>query len=75
MRMMTERQRSTMVSIRLPRDLEDMVDAYAETRDASFSEAVRELLVRALDGIGASNTVTDENDGTREDRGWARDSA
>ena len=59
-----------MVSMRFPRDLEELVDAYAEHAEVNFSEAVRQLLVRALDGMGA--TVTEDfGSGPHENRSWA----
>lgn len=54
----------------MPRDLEETIDVWAELHDVdSFSEAVRQLVVRSLEADGMRLTVTDET-GTYVDEKW-----
>lgn len=62
-------EHQSVFTARIPRELEDIVQAYSDAHDVSFSEAVRRLLVKGLEAVGAKHTRTDEH-GTREETSW-----
>ena len=66
---MTRKAKPVTLNIRMPIDLYEAIDVYAEHEDVTLSEALRRLAVRALDDFGMRRTITDA-DGTREDRSW-----
>lgn len=58
------------IQARVPLALYELVDAYADHLEVTLSEALRRLLVQALDAQGAT-TKEDRGHGLREDRSWA----
>jgi hypothetical protein len=66
---MTRKPKPVTATFRLPIDLYQAIDVYAEHADLNLSEALRQLVVEALEAHNVKQIV-DEGNGPEEDDTW-----